>query len=90
MAVAATFAFQLALAAPGAALTTPRGLTLQARVLSLAVAVNLAITISTAEPLGALGPAVGSLVAAALQWTLSTALYGREVRSGPGKQSSAA
>ena len=80
LAVAATFAFQLALAAPGAALTTPRGLVAQARVLAGAVAVNLIITVSTVPALDELAPALGTLVGALIQWAGCSALYGREVR----------
>lgn len=72
---ALTFVFQMALAGPSAALTTPRGLRQQAVILVVTVCLNLLITVVLAPRLGAVAPALGSAVGTFMQWMLTFGLY---------------
>jgi O-antigen/teichoic acid export membrane protein len=58
----------------GLGLTDPRSLRVQPVLLSLTTAINLAVTVALAAPLGALGPALASLIAALIHLPLLSLL----------------
>jgi O-antigen/teichoic acid export membrane protein len=85
----ATFGAGLALSALslvlGIGLTDPRSLRLQPVLLAGTTAVNVVLTLAWAAPLGALGPAVASLVAASLHLPLLGLLARHRLRDRAGE-----
>jgi O-antigen/teichoic acid export membrane protein len=67
-------------AVPGALLTTAAGLTFQAKVLVISVAINLALTWALSPSLGAAGPLLGSVVGLGVQCVILARLVRRDLR----------
>lgn len=80
VALGVTFPFFAIRSIFGLSLTDPRGLKLQAAVITLTTGVNLTLTIALAAPLGALGPVLASLVAVAIDGMILAVISTRRLR----------